>query len=107
MLLSFSKNKHLIMQNVNMYSVLSKTKLIYLLSYRCYCIMKIPEHAVDFFRTSFFCDIQRPDLSVQNLGSSVGKSATVFIACLQFKHTRDMYKMKRRPTSYTQLSFLL
>ena len=40
------------MWNVNMYSVLSQTKPFYLLSLRCHCTIKIPEHALETFGTS-------------------------------------------------------
>ena len=40
------------MWNVSMYSIFAKAKSFYMLSFRCHCIIKIPEHTPAIFQTS-------------------------------------------------------
>ena len=40
------------MWNVSMYSIFAKAEPFYILSFRCHCIIKIPEYAPEIFRSS-------------------------------------------------------
>ena len=40
------------MWNVSMYSIFASAEPFYILSFRCHCIIKIPEHAPEIFRSS-------------------------------------------------------